>query len=684
MSPRPRREPAIPREIVRARRRRQRVRTRGSARKRRFAVLGALALALLVGGLAAGGLTAATTLTEGCDLDEMKRVHIGENSFVYAADGSLLGAIPSERNRQPIRLDQMSKWIKRATVAIEDRRFYQHDGVDFEGIARALWADIRAGKAVQGGSTITQQVVRNLYGQRERTIRRKIREACLALQLNDRYSKQWILRTYLNHVYYGNHAYGIEAAAQTYFSKPASKLSIAQAAMLAGLPQAPSNYDPFEVRRKVRLRRNAVLRAMFETGQISRRQYRQTAAKPIKLRPGRLYQFVREPYFFSYVRDLLVREYGERTVRMGGLRVYTTIDPRLQRVARQIIRNTLYLETDPDAALVSISPRTGAIRAMVAVTRRKDNQFNLAVQARRQAGSTFKTFVLTAAIATGINPDWATYTSAPLTYTSPTGETWEVSTYDGSSYGSSSVSTATLRSDNTVYAQLTLDVEAWRVVQMARRLGIDRSPLPVVPSVGLGSASVSPLEMSVGYATLAAGGVYSRPLAIRKVIKDGEVDRDAGWGTVQRQRVIADWVAAEVTDLLEQNILAGTGTAAQIARPAAGKTGTTDDHADAWFAGYTPSLQTTVWVGHIRGRVPMENVHGISVAGGTFPAQIWGKFMLEALRNVSAEDFPAPTTEPIWRSFEPGSHAITFGSHTDSYGVTTTPPPASPEYSDDD
>jgi penicillin-binding protein 1A len=215
---------------------------------------------------------------------------------------------------------------------------------------------------------------------------------------------------------------------------------------------------------------------------------------------------------------------------------------------------------------------------------------------------------------------------------------------------------------------------------MAKRLGVDRSPLPVVPSLGLGSASVSPLEMATAYATLAAGGVYSRPMAIRRVVRDGKVDREAGWGKVQRQRVIADWVAAEVTEILEQNMLSGTGVAAQIGRAAAGKTGTTDDHADAWFAGYTPDLQTTVWVGHIRGRVPMLSVHGISVAGGTFPAQIWGRFMSEALRSAPALEWPTPVQAPIWRSFQPGEHSITFGQPDSSseYGTTTTPSTVTP------
>ena len=647
-------------------------------------VLGAVAGAVLVGGLLVGGLTAAATVNSGCDLSALRPVAIGQNSFVYAADGSFLGTIPSERNREPVKLYEMGPWVRKATIAIEDRRFYTDEGVDPEGIARALWADIRARKAIQGGSTITQQVVRNLYGQRERTLERKVKEACLAIQLNRAWSKRKILRTYLNQVYYGNNAYGIEAAAKTYFSKRARNLSLAEAALLAGLPQAPSAYNPFERPFRAKARRNQVLRAMVETGMIGERERREAIRKRLNLRPGRLYHEIREPYFFGYVRDQLVARYGAETVRSGGLRIHTTIDLKLQRAARKAIREALYLSTDPDAALVAIDPRNGAIRAMVAETPgKKGIQFNLAVQARRQAGSTFKTFVLAAAIQNGINPDWVSYVSAPFRYQPDSAsEVWEVSTYDHSYYGSSTISSATLRSDNSVYAQLTLDLGAWRVAQMARRLGVRQSPLPHVPSIGLGAADISPLEMASAYATLAAGGVYFKPTGIRRVVlSNGQVD--GRWARARPQRVIADWVAHEVTKILEENVESGTGVAAQIGRPAAGKTGTTDDHADAWFAGYTPNLQATVWVGHLRGQIPMENVHGIAVAGGTFPAQIWGRFMRVALAGAPALDWRLPVSAPIWRSFSPGPHAITYSDYSGDYssdygdygGSVATPPP---------
>jgi penicillin-binding protein 1A len=645
--------------------------------------------------LAAGALTGAAAFGSSCDLRSLKPiVSLGQNSFVYAADGTLLGSIPAEgQNRQPVPLKTMSPWVRKATIAIEDRRYYEHRGLDVEGIARALWEDIKAGKVVQGGSTIPQQLVRNLYISRERTLERKVREACLALKLSRAWSKDRILAAYMNGVYFGNQAYGIEAAAQTYFSKRARNLNLVESALLAGLPQAPATYDPVQRPRQALVRRNAVLRAMLDTGDITAAEYERALATPIRLRPGKLYTRIREPYFFGYVREELIREYGATTVRSGGLKVYTTIDRRFQRLARKAIQDTLPYRDDPAAALVSINPANGAIRAMTAVTPgKRDNQFNLAAQARRQGGSTFKTFVLTAAIAEGINPETTTYISGPFRYQpDPLQEPWEVSTYDDSYYGTSTLETATLRSDNTVYAQLTLDVGVDKVTRMARRMGI-RSPLPPYPSLGLGAGSLSPLEMASAYATLAAGGIYSKPMAIRKVVfPGGRVDTEAGWGKIERRRVMSDGVAYEVTRILEQNMLAGTGTAAYFGRPAAGKTGTTDNNADAWFAGYTPDLQTTVWVGYARGQIPMLSVHGITVAGGTFPAEIWRRFMEKALAYSPPKEWVPPTREAVWRDFTRGDHALDYSydtddEHYDPPAETTTetaertpaPPPPQP------
>ena len=676
-------------DLVLSRRRKRRRHDRKHTR-RRVVLVGLLAAVVLVVAVGGTAVTSVASFGSSCDLESLQPVAIGENTFMYAADGSTLGVIPAERNRQPVTMKQISPWLPKATVAIEDRRFYEHGGIDPSGIARAVWADVRAGKVVQGGSTIPQQLVRNLYPvSRERTLERKLKEACLAIKLNRAWPKERILVTYMNQVYYGNLAYGIEAAAQTYFSKPAKSLNLPEAALLAGMPQAPSDYDPFNREELATQRRNQVLRALLETGDITRGQYEWALRRGLGLKPGKLYTTIREPYFFSYVRDQLIAEYGANTVRSGGLKIYTTIHPRFQRLARRAITETLYERTDPAAAIISINPANGAIRAMNAVTPgARGNQFNLLSQARRQAGSTFKTFVLAAAVELGANPDTVGYVSAPFYYKPEpevdcdTAPSWCVETYDKSYRGWTSISRATLSSDNTVYAQLTLDVTPQKVGRMAEKLGV-KTKLKVdgayVPSMGLGSIAVSPLDMASAYATLAAGGIACQPMTIRKVVlPNGKEDGRAGWGKRKCKRVVSDGVAYTVTQILEENMQVGTGTGAQFGHTAAGKTGTTDNHADAWFSGYTPRLATTVWVGYPKGEIPMENVHGISVAGGTFPAQIWRMFMGTAIGHLPDVGWQEPTNWPVWTDFEQGDEWRSFG-YTDDDDYEYVAPPAEEE-----
>ncbi|MDQ3378883.1 MAG: PBP1A family penicillin-binding protein [Actinomycetota bacterium] len=659
-------------------------------RRRKHAAVIALAVIATLGTIAGiGGGAAVFAYGSSCDLSSLRSIRIGQNSFLYAANGSLLGSIPAERNRQPVQVDGMSPWIRKATIAVEDRRFYEHDGVDIEGIARAAVADVKAGRIVEGGSTITQQLVRNLYISRERTVQRKVKEACLATKLDGAWTKHRILTTYLNQVYYGSQAYGIEAASQTFFSRSALELTLTQSALLAGLTQAPSTYNPFTAPGRALARRALVLRAMFETGVITKRQHARATKSNLGLDPGRLYSQIREPYFFGYVRDRLIEEYGAATVRSGGLRVYTTIKPRYQRLAEEAIRDTLTEPTDPAAALISISPRTGAIRAMAAVIpNRPKNEFNLLSQARRQPGSTFKTFVLTAAVEMGVNPDSTYYVSAPFTYkvhpagNCDDGSWWCVHTYADDYYGWSSIRSATIRSDNAVYAQLTLDVTPEKVAETARKMGV-QTPLAKVPSIGLGSVAVSPLDLASGYATLASGGVYSEPMAIRRVVlSNGKEDKDAGWGVPRRRRAISEGSAAIVTRILEQNMQSGTGVRAAFGRPAAGKTGTNEAYKDAWFAGYTPDLATTVWMGYTKAEIPMSNVHGISVSGGTFPAEIWRLFMEPSLDAIEPSAFPEPSVWPTWEPFTRGEYALTYDpSYTPAAPETeeTEPPEKEPE-----
>jgi penicillin-binding protein 1A len=681
-------------------RRRKRRRERKKARHKRFArlVLGSILGGLLF--LVATSFTGAAIWMSSCDLKSLKPVEVGENSFVYAADGSLLGSIPAEKNRQPVPLRKISAWVPKATIAIEDRRFFDHGALDWLGIVRALYKDVQAGKVVQGGSTITQQLVRNLYiKKKSQTLGRKATEGCLAIKLAREKSKTWILTAYMNQVYYGNHAYGIEAAAQTYFSRPARKLTLRQAALLVGLPQAPSVFDPFHRPAQALARRDEVLRAMLDSGYITSTQYANAISdRHFHLRAGKLYTRIREPYFFSYVRELLQKEYGAATVQSGGLKVFTTIDPRLQRFAIQAIKQTLYYSSDPAGAIVSINPANGAIRAMTEVTPgNSKNQVNFLSSAHRQPGSTFKTIVLTTAVAQGINPATTSYLSAPFKYDpSGTGScdsnpptAWCPETYDHTYLGTTTIERGTLASDNTVYARLSLDVGPDNIAKMAYRLGV-RTDLRAkegvyVPSMGLGSRVVTPMDMASVYSTLAAGGIYSKPMAIRKVVlPGGKVDTEAGWGEPRRTRAIADWVAAEVTRILEENMTSGTGRGAYFGRTSAGKTGTTDDYADAWFSGFTPALEATVWIGYPQGEIPMRYVHGISVSGPTFPATIWRLFMERAVDHARfPTEFPTPKTSPKW-TYHHLQYALSGGTYSStssssSSGYTPASPSPSPQ-----
>ena len=632
--------------------RKQRPRPKAKPRRRRrtivlLAVVIPLALLALT---AAGG---AVYFGSSCDLSALQPVRQGNSSLVYGANGSLIGILPAVENRTAVTRRETSPWMPKATVAIEDRRFYSHGGVDPVGILRALVADVSAGRIVQGGSTITQELVRNLYLSREQTLQRKVVEACLAIKLARVWPKDTILTAYLNDVYYGNHAYGIQAAAETYYSVPASRLTLEQAALIAGLPQAPSYYDPLHNPAAALVRRDAVLRALRGSGDIDDAQYAAAVRdRSLHLRPSPAYAS-REPYLVGYVENLLQQEYGAATVQAGGLRIYTTIRPHLQSAAVRALSSVVYARHDPAGAIVSIDPTTGAIRALAAVTPgTPGSEFDLATAAERQAGSTFKPIALAAAVEQGMNP-WATrYLSAP--FYDPSLD-WRVRTYDGTYAGPETVAAATIHSDNTVYARLALDLGPDAIAAMAQKLGV-RTQLRPTASLALGSAAVTPLDMASVYATLVAGGVHSKPLAIRKVVfPDGKVD-DA-WGRVERERVVPDWVAATVTRVLEENMLHGTGVGAHLAgRVDAGKTGTTDSYADAWFCGYTPSLETTVWMGYPRGEIPMLDVHGAAVSGPTLPATAWRLFMEQALSGTSSLAFPAPLSPAQFVPWQ-GNHA---------------------------
>jgi penicillin-binding protein 1A len=587
------------------------------------------------------------------NIDKLKPIDKGASSIIYAADGSRLGYVQSDTIRTPIPWTRMPPIVRQATIAIEDERFYRHKGVDVQAVGRAAFEDVIAQRSKQGGSTITQQLVRALYIEKpQRNIQRKIREAKMASDLEQERSKQWILREYLNVIPYGTvngkTAIGIQAASQLFFSRKAEDLTLTQAALLAGLPQAPSRYNPLRNPTEALERRNQVLEKMAETGYISQAEATAASAEPLGLKRSTIFDKRREPYFFDYVQDKLIERYGVGVYRRGGLKIHTTIDPRMQELGRAAINGQLNQPGDPSSAVVAIDPRTGYIRAMASSGTYNDRTFNLAAQGHRQPGSAFKTMVLVTALRKGIDPNSTVYVSKPLQLNVPGYGPWKVKTYDGSYGGAMNLVEATIRSDNTVYAQLDVDVGPKEVAETARMLGI-RTKLDGIPSEGLGGLrlGVSPLEMASAYATLAAGGMYSEPKAIKRVeFPDGKSD---DLGKPKRKRVISDGIAYEATKILQQNVQRGTGTRAQFGCPAAGKTGTTDSYNDAWFAGYTPKLAAAVWVGYPNALKEMRSVHGIQVAGGTFPTQIWHDFMAPA--HGECVPFPQPAQPARFSTF---------------------------------
>ncbi len=635
-------------------------RARRRDRRRRGGPFGKFFLGLaIVGSLAAigvlgAGLWVLSIAADTPSIDQLNPIEAGTTSRVYAADGTRLGFIQSDEARTPIPLKRMPKVLKDATIAIEDARFYRHDGVDLPSIARAAIENVRAGETVQGGSTITMQLVRNLYiSDPARDLERKIREAKLAEELEAARTKGWILEQYMNTASYGTvqgrTAIGVQAAAQTFYGKAARDLNLPEAALIAGMTQSPSRTNPLQNPSAALLRRNEVIQAMADEGFVTEAEADQAYQADLDLAPGDRYSTIREPFFFDFVEQQLIEEYGVNTVRRGGLDVRTTIDPRLQEAARASINGQLDLPEDPASALVTIDPRNGNVLAMASSGVYEAEQYNLAAQGRRQPGSAFKTFVLTAAVRRGIDPGATTYVSRPLDLELPEYGPWEVATYSHSYGGAMTITQATLASDNTVFAQLDLDIGPDAVRQTAYDMGIT-TELDALPAEGIGGLriGVSPLEMANAYATLAAGGIRSKPVAIAEVeFPDGSIDRPS---TQERQRVFSDGVAFEVTQILEQNVLGGTGTASRIGCPSAGKTGTTDEFNDAWFIGYTPEMSTSVWVGYPDALRSMSSVHGITVAGGTFPARIWGEYMDVAV-GEKCSDFPTAPTEPV--AFQP-------------------------------
>lgn len=624
-------------------------------------------LVLLLGSAGAGALYLKTQVIDPVSLSDLKPRQQGRTSVVYAKDGTRLGVIGSPVRRSPVTGDQMAASVRDATVAIEDRRFYEHGGVDVRGIGRAAWRDVLSGSTDQGASTITQQLIRNLYITPERTWQRKVREIVLAGQLEQQRSKRDVLTSYLNNVPYGavdgQQIIGIEAAARSFFGVRAADLTLAQSALLAGLPQAPSQLNPFEFRSAARARRNLVLDALHDQGKISDQAWSRARQSKIKVKHGSLYSARRESEILDSVERELTRRYGSKVVQQGGLRVTATIDLKLQQAARSSLKG---LPEGPLGTIVSVDPRSGEIRALVGSASYSQAGFSLATQAHRQPGSTFKSVVLATALARGADPDRTGYISKPLTEQLATGP-WTVRTFDGTYPGYLSLRQATLRSDNSVYAQLALDVTPARVRSMAHRLGIT-SELDAIPSESLGGlrVGVTPLEMARVYATFAADGQRRAPTLISSVrFPDGHVERPDH----NRTRALSSGATRRLNSVLVDNVRSGTGTAAALPGClVGGKTGTTSDFKDAWFVGYTARLSTSVWMGYRTPR-PMS-FGGTPASGAGFPASIWKTYMQQAVkrggcgelktttktapgkfceeRQVSGCSAPAPYTPPVY------------------------------------
>jgi penicillin-binding protein 1A len=614
-------------------------------RKLRLLLLLLILLLLGFASFAFGMVTAISGQIPTCD---PARIHHEVDGHIYANDNhTILATLRGSQSRILVRTDQIHPILLQAIVAVEDKRFYQHRGVDMRGIARAVWADVTSQHVVQGGSTITQQFVKNSCVTSKRTISRKLKEAALAWQLEQHWSKDRILTAYLNTIYFGNGAYGIQRAAQTYFNTSAAKLTLAQAALLAGLPADPSGYDPVTNPNAARARRNEVLRDMLEQHDITRADFQKANAAALPRAQDVRLPGIQgpAPYFANYVKQQLISKYGTRRVFGGGLNVQTTLDLHLQRLARKAIESVLAAPDSPAAALVAIRPRTGEIVAMYGGDNFRESQFNLAVQGERQAGSSFKPFVLATALREGIAPS-TTFASRPVSIF--IGDRyWNVKNFEGDYVGSANLTNATILSDNSVFAQLTQLVGPANVAATARRLGITRHLNPYF-AIGLGADPVSPLEMARAFSTFADNGARvdgatfgNRPRAIARIrnARGTIVDDNRPF----RRQVLDRNQDALLTSILEGVVQSGTGKRAALPdRRAAGKTGTTENFGDAWFVGYTPQLATAVWVGYPNKLIPMlTQFHGQAVAGGTFPALIWRAFMQSALAGTQPESFPS-------------------------------------------
>jgi penicillin-binding protein 1A len=583
---------------------------------------------------------------------------LATRSIVYARDGQVLAVLHADEDRELVRrLDQVPKSLIDAVVDTEDRRFFQHNGVDISSVTRALVINAQEGHLIQGGSTITQQLVKNEILTSQRDVGRKMKEATLAIRLETELSKNEILKRYLNTIYFGEGAYGVRTAAERFFGKDVGQLTPAESALMAGLIRDPSGYNPFSHPDTARARRTYVLRQMLAEKHLNQADVERYEAEPLPLAAQQVQPEAKDYYVEEVKRRLLqdVRmgsTYQKRyhSLFRGGLRIYTTLDPRMQEAAKQAVESNLP-ESPFTAALVAMDPDNGEVRALVGGPNFEKAKFNLATQGARQPGSSFKTVTLAAALAAGRSPNDSVDATAPCTFKKPGwSEPWTVNNYEQGEGGVVSLTDAIVHSLNCAFANVVIDVGPQKVVDMAHELGVraDRKLQPY-PSITLGAQEVTPLEMATVMSTFAADGIRHDPVFVTKVQAPG------GHTLIENhsdgKRALDAEVVRTETSMLRQVITRGTGTKAAIGRPAAGKTGTAENWHDAWFCGYTPQLATAVWMGHPAGQIPMYNVGGVRVVGGTYPAQIWSSFMKKALDGVPVKDFPAPDTSKWGSSF---------------------------------
>ena len=603
------------------------------------------------------------------------------SSQIYDSAGNEIANIHASENRMPVKIEQIPKALQQAFVAVEDNRFYEHNGVDPHGLARALYTNIISNEVAEGGSTITQQLAKNAYLTQERTIKRKIQEVFLALQLEKQYTKQEILEMYLNQIYFGRGAYGVQAAAKTYFNKNVSELDLTECALLAGIPKSPNYYSPFNDLQAAKQRRNLVLDQMAKYHYITTAEASAAKATEIVLTQPDMPEEQKdaEP-FITFVTQLLIEKYGADAIYKDGLKVYTTIDLDIQRMAQASLLENLpdyYVDQNgiqqPQGALVAIDPKTGYIKAMVGG--RGTDQFNRAAQAERQPGSAFKPFVFAAALENGFTPD-TVIEDRPINI-----DGWQPQNDSRRFSGAVPMRTVATFSMNVPTVRIAQKLGMETVIYYAQQMGISTFVLDggtndknFATSLGGMTRGVTPLEIASAYGTFANGGVHMPYVAITKVLdRNGNILEEAHGDGVA---VITPESAADLTSMLENVINKGTGRGANIGRPAAGKTGTTSDYKDAWFVGYTPDLVASVWVGND------DNSSTDGIMGGTTPATIWASFMNKALANVPVHDFdelvvqrravakpPAPATPP--------EREQTTRTHYDDYE-----PPA-PRYRDE-